>query len=1012
METNVILAGVGGQGILTIAQAVSVACVERGWQIKQAEVHGMSQRGGAVQSHLRIADHPIYSDLIPLGTADLILSVEPLEALRYVEYLSENGAIVANTTPFVNIPNYPPVESVLERIARFSRHVLIDADRLARAAGSARSVNAVLLGAGSLFLGIEPEALETGLNRLFARKGDAVVRVNLRAFQLGRKSALLYREGLSRGGSPRTVREWLDGLSVDQITGMDVTDADLLTFTDGLSLSSPETEAVRRVLASAQEEGRQQLYEHEVYSLIELVGAISSPRHVFVPYGQRLEEAQLDAFPGDKVVLKLVSEQIVHKSDAGAVLFVPKQIDVLNQEIGRLCDRQRQGGTRVTGVLAVEFVEHGGADFGRELFVGIRASREFGAVIAAGLGGIDTEYLARNMKPGMAVAKALVRETTPDDFFQQFQRTAAYEILSGKARGHRRSVSDGELLRCFRAFLAIAHRFCFHNESGGPYLREVEVNPFAFVQQRMVPLDGRGSLGEPSRASAPRPLSKVKRLLEPKSIAIVGVSAKRENFGRIILDNTLECGFPKDRLFVVKPGVADIDGVRCVPSITELPERVDLVVVASGSAGLSQLIGEVIDGRKAESVILIPGALGETSASIPLEADLRQRIQSTRSDPDGGLIVLGGNCLGIRSRPGRYDTFFIPRDKMDPTSDAPVSRAALVTQSGAFAITRISNLEALNVRLAVTIGNQIDLTVSDVLRAVGDRDDIDAIGVYIEGFRELDGLSFIRAVEDVTNAGKTVILYKAGKTEAGRSATAGHTASVAGDHEVCQAAAAAAGAIVVDTFKEFEQVLELATLFHAKTVGGRRIGVISNAGFEAVGMADAIQGARYELQLPALSEPTCQQLRGVLELGGLAALVDPKNPLDLNPMADEDVYENCARAFLDEPLVDAVVVSIVPFTPRLRTTPSDLRNGSPPSAQTLPERFRRLIAEYDKPVIAVIDAGPPYHVFARELRHAGVPVFLSCDQAIRSLGRYLCHRAARTTACVPPRNRERVMTAV
>src|SRR3990172_9815247 len=127
MELNIILAGVGGQGILTIAQAISMAAMRRGWTVKQAEVHGMSQRGGAVYSHLRLADHEIHSDLISLGECDLILAMEPLEALRYVPYLREAGCIVSNTTPLVNITNYPPIEGVLDRISERQEHVLLDA---------------------------------------------------------------------------------------------------------------------------------------------------------------------------------------------------------------------------------------------------------------------------------------------------------------------------------------------------------------------------------------------------------------------------------------------------------------------------------------------------------------------------------------------------------------------------------------------------------------------------------------------------------------------------------------------------------------------------------------------------------------------------------------------------------------------------------------------------------------------------------------------------------------------
>lgn len=992
MEHNIILAGVGGQGILTIAHTISTAAMRRGWKVKQAEVHGMSQRGGAVYSHLRLADHEIHSDLISLGECDLILAMEPLESLRYAPYLRENGCIISNTTPLVNITNYPPIEGILDRISERVEHVLLDADRLAKAAGSGLAGNSVLLGAAAhLFDGVGGE-LEQALCEHFAAKGPRVVEANRRAFRLGLAASAAYRDAMKRGVLPRAVREWATTVSANEL--MDTERPDVARLAGELtsdSLTEAEAKATAQVLEKVHAEGRSQLYEHEVYHLVELVGAISPPQHHFLSVGESVTPELLQTFPGEKVVLKVVSRDIVHKSEAGAVVFVRKEPETVRREIDRLISRQSLSGAHVDGVLLVEFVERNDSGFGQELFIGIRASREFGAIIAAGLGGVDTEYLAHKMKPGVAVAKALVSESSPEQFFELFRRTAAYDILSGGTRGHQRVVSDGELMRCFRAFLGLAQRFCVFRGGEGPSITELEVNPFAFRRQRMVPLDGRGRIGEVTRPTPPRPTDKIAAMLEPRSIAVVGVSGKRENFGRIILDNIRDCGFPIEHLYVLKAGVEEMDNVRCVSRIDQFPEPIDLMVVAT-SQGLPELMDQIVDCGKVPTVILIPGGLGETRNSEQLQEQLRKIITTSRSRADRGPIVLGGNCLGMRSRPGRFDTFFVPNEKLSPRRGEPTSRTALITQSGAFAITRVSNLESVNPAFAITIGNQIDLTVSDLVQAVGRREDIDAIGVYVEGFKDLDGLAFVRAVEDAVAAGKTVVFYKAGRTAPGRTATAGHTASIAGDHEMCQAALASAGAIVTDTFKEFEQVLEIATRFHDRSVGGRRIGVISNAGFEAVGMADAILGARYELEMPNLSAEATMRIAAALDEAKLGSLVNIRNPLDLNPMANEDVYEACIRVMLEDGGLDAVVISVVPFTPKLCTTPQELVAES---VGSLAQRLPALMREFDKPMIVVIDAGRPYDILASAIRRGGVPVFPSCDQAIRSLGRYLCHRTER-----------------
>ncbi len=193
MKKDIILAGVGGQGILSIAAVIGMAALNSGLQLKQAEVHGMSQRGGDVHSNLRIADHEIYSDLIPYGKADLIISVEPMESLRYLPWLSHDGWLISNNIPHVNIPNYPDMEEVYRAINAIDQHVLINADEMAKDLGLARSANMVILGAASPWLGIKFEDLEDAVKGIFASKGQDVVGQNLKALSAGKEYAINYR---------------------------------------------------------------------------------------------------------------------------------------------------------------------------------------------------------------------------------------------------------------------------------------------------------------------------------------------------------------------------------------------------------------------------------------------------------------------------------------------------------------------------------------------------------------------------------------------------------------------------------------------------------------------------------------------------------------------------------------------------------------------------------------------------------------------------------------------------
>jgi indolepyruvate ferredoxin oxidoreductase, beta subunit len=185
MKVDIILAGVGGQGILSIASIIGAAAIEKGLYLKQAETHGMSQRGGAVVSHLRIADYPIASDLIPAGKADLIISVEPMESLRYLSFLSKSGCVVTNTVEFANIPDYPPYEDILAELKKLPRYVALDAEKIAREIGNPKASNMVMLGASAPFIKIESSLIEKNIERIFKPKGELVVNSNKEAFKAG-----------------------------------------------------------------------------------------------------------------------------------------------------------------------------------------------------------------------------------------------------------------------------------------------------------------------------------------------------------------------------------------------------------------------------------------------------------------------------------------------------------------------------------------------------------------------------------------------------------------------------------------------------------------------------------------------------------------------------------------------------------------------------------------------------------------------------------------------------------
>jgi acyl-CoA synthetase (NDP forming) len=433
---------------------------------------------------------------------------------------------------------------------------------------------------------------------------------------------------------------------------------------------------------------------------------------------------------------------------------------------------------------------------------------------------------------------------------------------------------------------------------------------------------------------------------------------------------------------VVKPGVGELDGVRCVPDLTALPGKVDLFVVALSAAQAPTFVAEVIERDLAEGLIVIPGGLEEKQGGAELAARMRAALADSRASDDGGPLINGGNCLGIRSRPGGYDTLFIPRWKLPAGSrPAPI---ALITGSGAFAVTRLSRLGRLDPRYVVTVGNQMDLTVGDHLEHLATDESIRVFGVYVEGFARLDGLALLRAARTIRARGGVVVLYRAGRTRAGAQASASHTAAIAGDAIVTATLARDAGVVVAETLDEFDDLLGAFVRLDGRTTAaaGRaaarsRVGAVTNAGFECVAIADTLDS----LELAALDETTVARLEALLRERGIGNVVEVHNPFDLTPMADDATYVSVAEAILASPGVDVGLLGDVPFTVTLRTLPAEDLAGEGTVATGLVELWRRT----SKAWLAVVDAGERYDPLARHLEHAGIPTFRTADRAMRVL---------------------------
>lgn len=779
--------------------------------------------------------------------------------------------------------------------------------------------------------------------------------------------------------------------------------------------------AIQRLFDNVRKQNRDYLFEYEVYDLIRYSGSETPPAYYVLPRSGRLEKSRLEELPGEKIVVKIISPYVLHKSDVGGVAIVNKSVeDILStarrmyyevpvafKEIVRRgkfeLPENLQGlaeeklyqivADSIEGVVLCQYMHPDSQEFGNELLVSLRQTREFGMIISAGLGGTDTELYASRFKKGQAVVAASTQMVNGSVFFELFKNTISYKKLAGLTRGQQRIVTDEQLLECFSAVIEVGNHFSPMNPEAPYVIDELEINPFAFSNYLMLPLDGLCRFTDKQTQRQHRPVQAIDMLLHPQKIAIVGVSSQKMNIGRIILQNIVKIGFDRKRILLVHPGVAAIDGIATVPEIRAIPEKMDLMILAVPAAAAAELVKQTIDGSLAEAVILVPGGIGEHGTQEEELARMHGALENARKECATTPVFLGGNSLGVLSWPGGYDALFIPESKLPKTTGRHQRRSALVSQSGAYMITRMSKLSFLDPAYAISIGNQVDLTAGDFLEYFKNIDFLNTIAFYIEGFSDFDGLAFSEHVHQAVSTRKEIIFYKAGRTAEGKTAMSGHTASIAGDYMVCESCIGQAGAFVAETFTEFEGLLCLSNALHDKVIAGNKLVAVSNAGYEAVGIADNIMGDDYSLEMADLETATVAKIDTIIDEAGLAALVDTANPMDVTPMAGEKVYTDIIRTLLEDDNIDVVIVAIVPLTPILHTLPDEhIGDEVDSDGIMIVDQIASLNDTSDKPLVMVVDSGPLYDHLANSLEQRGLPVFRSADQAVRVVGKYVQKR--------------------
>ena len=743
---------------------------------------------------------------------------------------------------------------------------------------------------------------------------------------------------------------------------------------------------IGKILSNVLEQNRTRLREDEIYELLRMLG-FRTPVAALIKRPEDIASLDLSVFPGERVVCKMISDELAHRFEHGGVRFMKKNRADLSKVFADFKKIAVSLKVDLDGMMVAEVIE-GNENIPHQLLLSIRQDKAFGPVVFMGFGGVGTEVYKNALREERALFVRAAGDL--DDGAgtnRALDRTLFFPVISGKTRiSSEPMVKEGAIIEAIRMFGSVGEHFSPLSDSPVT-IEEIEINPLQITNDgELVPLDAFMRISGEKTEPLPPPQKGIKKLLEPETVLIIGASAGKVNTGRIILRNILKGGkIGKDNIYLLHPEAKEIDGCRAFQSLADLPKRVDMAVFtipANESSGT--LLERIILEQRARAVTVISAGFGETESGRDLHERLEKAIRKSRVENGGGTIVNGPNCLGIVSRPGGYNTFFLPEYKL-PFIGNYGERCAFISQSGAYLVTLVSNITKLiNPKYMITYGNQMDLTVTDYLIYMKDDPEIELFVVYLEGLQPYDGERFLRVAKEIIASGKKIVMYKTGRTAEGAAAVASHTASMAGDYEVLSRILTDAGVMMPDTLNEIEDAIKTFSLLEDKEVQGRRVGIFGNAGFECSVAADRL----YSTELAKFSDATVARLHEALP----SEIIDIRNPVDATPLTNAVNYGRCLEAFLEDDGIDCIVSSIVAPTPFMETLPpGEGHNEDIGNENSFPNVTIRIFRSTSKPMVVSVDSGKLYDPAVEMMEEAGVPVFRKVDRAMKALDNFLTH---------------------
>lgn len=686
--------------------------------------------------------------------------------------------------------------------------------------------------------------------------------------------------------------------------------------------------------------------ENEIYDLLAQV-EIKPPLFHIV---KSEKDIALSPFTEDtELVIKGIALDLWHKSDLGLVQFHKFE----KNKIIKICDEMQklilnQNQYDWQHVLLIEKVNFKkNSQLPSEVFVSLKKDISSGWILLWGIGGVQSEFWASQIPPIMinlqtnSVEKAC--EKISDHFVSQ--------ILLGKVRGSQPLITPEVL----SGFIKSIYKLPALLDQKG--LELLEVNPFVINQEgQFVPLDGVGvKAAAPEKTKFVQTQNSLQKLFMPKRIGIVGVSSRAESPTNIILENA-------------KKSDCEVSVIKDSAELLEKP--VDLLVVGINPQNTFKLINQLLDQNGgAEYLYLVTGGISDGGDHEHLGEKILKLLSERRRQNKWTPKIIGPNGLGLISAPVKLNTLFIPNDKLavDYASESK-SNLAIISQSGAFMITRLSQMPTLQPKYAISIGGKMDLKISDLIEMFEQDPQVSTVGLYVEGFDQNEAL---QTAQKIKKSNKKFVIYKGGRSALGAQAALSHTGAMMTDYGLLQTTFDLPNVWLTDTFSEWNaKLLWLKKYPHFEK--NSSWGFITNAGYESVGSGDFAKNAHHALSFEQLSA-----LKAIIEKHQLQNLVSANNPLDLTPMASEQVWLECSELFFQTSMQN-LFLGIVPLTKRLNTSDSEKYNS-------FIKDFAALAEKYKKNIGVVLDVGDHYQDYRTAFVRHNIPVFNSIELALKVL---------------------------